>query len=204
MHCDQGNNTVWEEHYVKEFKKKDFKKGKETTDVLRSISDKLFPFLDERQVIWWMDSGTLLGAYRNFDLIPHDDDLDIVVLERDYEKIRGIPFPYPLVWKDSLNQGALKGEIVDSTCGLKCDVYVFQEKDDKIGTSPYLWTCKGCNNDFWLPVDVIFPLKRSKFGNVYGNVPNNTEVYLQYMYGDTFQTPDKEYDNCCDNYLNTS
>ena len=90
MHCEQGSNTFWEEHYVSEFKKKDFKKGKETTDVLREIGDKLFPFLDERNVIWWMDSGTLLGAYRNFDPIPHDDDLDIVVLENDFEKIKAL------------------------------------------------------------------------------------------------------------------
>ena len=35
------------------------------------------PVLDQIGVAWFLDAGTLLSAYRNGKLIPHDDDFDI-------------------------------------------------------------------------------------------------------------------------------
>jgi hypothetical protein len=35
--------------------------------------------LEHSGVAWFLDAGTLLGAYRNGKLIPHDDDFDMAV-----------------------------------------------------------------------------------------------------------------------------
>lgn len=35
--------------------------------------------LEQTGVAWFLDAGTLLGAYRNGKLIPHDDDFDMAV-----------------------------------------------------------------------------------------------------------------------------
>lgn len=36
--------------------------------------------LNEMKIKWYIENGTLLGAYRNNKFIPHDDDFDIALL----------------------------------------------------------------------------------------------------------------------------
>ena len=36
---------------------------------------------------FWLDFGTLLGYYRGGDIIPHDIDIDVGMMESSYEKI---------------------------------------------------------------------------------------------------------------------
>ena len=43
----------------------------------------IFLVSESHNLLYWLDGGSLLGAFRHKGLIPWDDDLDIGILERD-------------------------------------------------------------------------------------------------------------------------
>ncbi len=46
--------------------------------------------LNEAGITYWLDSGTLLGAYRFASHMPFDDDADLGILRSDYEHKKGL------------------------------------------------------------------------------------------------------------------
>lgn len=55
-------------------------------------------FLDEHDLLYMLNGGTLIGAIRHRGMIPWDDDIDLSMLRADYNKLISLKdsLPYPL------------------------------------------------------------------------------------------------------------
>ncbi len=58
-------------------------------ELLRMLEE-LDKICKEHKIQWWLSSGTLLGAARHQGFIPWDDDMDIVLLKKDYKRLENI------------------------------------------------------------------------------------------------------------------
>lgn len=71
--------------------------GMEINMDLPTLQENLFKMLcmfddicREEGIRYFLDSGTAIGAVREHDFIPWDDDVDVAVLREDYEKLRKV------------------------------------------------------------------------------------------------------------------
>lgn len=150
------------------------------SDYLRNLYATTNRFLKNLEVEYWLDYGTLLGYYREGDIIGHDIDIDFGAREKYYEKIRSndhlLPSGFSLYDTSDRHYGP---KLYISYRGFDADIYFYEENDS---LKPYEKT-KWKNESKALPRELFFPLKEARFLDSSTFVPNRTEEYLVRRYG---------------------
>lgn len=173
-------------------------------EALREIGS----FLTQAQILWWVDCGTCLGAYRYGGVIPWDFDVDIAILEPDFENV------YQLLKKmDSKKYRVFDVSGRDHPMSLlrvvvlnhpdkEIDIYVYRIDGEKKTLNFILsqenhiflnqsWKIR--ERPFKAPVrfEIVFPLKRALFDGIEVFVPSQIVPYLTRVYGEDLRAAKK-------------
>lgn len=151
---------------------------------LRILLPQVIDVLEENNIIYWISSGTLLGHIRhNKKFIPHDDDVDLFILEdenQDMDK-KFEEIEKQLSSNLRIEKTFYGYKFFSTSSNYFIDIFIYKRNTNKI-----ICKTKDCR-DIW-PMeyyyeDELFPLKRDVFENINVYVPNNPLPYLYRFYG---------------------
>ena len=179
-----------------------YKRHKNPVYMSDSMKDKFYHLMykfhqicEEHDVKYFAIAGTLLGAVRHKEMIPWDDDIDVGILEDDYDKFKSIDFSkYGLQARDigkknigkitfshTLNSNVKRNSVFIDIFFMKpigCDKYIYSNPKAQVR-----WP-----NEFFYKHE-LFPLKKYKFKNITINGPAVYTPYCERAWGKNWKKP---------------
>jgi LicD family len=156
----------------------------------RQLCDRLFrsgvSFLRSCGVEFWADFGTLLGAYRDRSLLPHEHNIDFSIMEESVPRlIRNLNrLDRDFEFRDTTRyHHGPKFEITHRKFGGTCDLYTYRRLENR--------ELRICLGDRWhgtmdardIPEEIIFPLQSTRIDGVLLMRPRQVKEYLIHRYG---------------------
>jgi phosphorylcholine metabolism protein LicD len=170
------------------------KKQKIEIQALKDMTE----LLDAHQIIYWIDCGTCIGAYRYGGIIPWDWDIDISILLPDHDNVKKVlsqldPNKYQIQdWSSySKPKTFLKLYVKETKNFIDIYHYDINEKERTVSyfftylESPFPYSWKKAELKCMPPLkyEEVFPLKKAKFDHLTVWAPNNVVAFLQSKYG---------------------
>jgi len=169
----------------------------------------------QNNIAYWLDCGTLLGAQRYGGVIPWDFDLDIAILQKDFENaFRALSVldssKYQVQDWSSRDRPKSYLKVYVKETGLLIDIYNFEIDEQKKCVRsvlsnencmflPESWKIRERRFVLDTPISYVFPLKRAQFDGMEVFVPNQTVAYLKQRYGENIG-PAKVYNTSTGHY----
>ena len=177
----------------------DFEKYKipETTkELLLLMMDKMHNILTRNNIKYFIEGGSLLGAVRHKGLIPWDDDIDLGIFDKDFEKV--IPLFEKNLYDAQMqiklqrsNKDMIKvfvsdlwfkntetGQIIGTPT---IDIFKYTKANNKVQLAS-LKDRQRFKNCYYLKSE-IFPLKRYDFDYISVMGANDPIPFLKRYYG---------------------
>ena len=160
-------------------------------DSLRESAKHIIGVLNDHNIFYWADYGTLLGIIRDGDIIKHDDDIDLSVLASDWHKVKKIDFG------ENYKRITKKGDAIWDK------VYRYENGNQVTSCDLFYWRMDKARKVY--REHLVYKYEKRKFDyvkyisemdtvNVWGidiNIPKHVEDFLQMRYGD-WETVKKE------------
>ena len=155
------------------------------------IKNKLIKWIngvDDQGIRLLLEFGTALGIYRDGELIPWDNDIDLSIKKEDVTKL------LEKIKRKNIRHTSIKSTVskdgLQLTCeveGIKCPINIDvreEVKNQSISSGGIIAKMKK---------DIIYPERRidTKQGKYY--MPNNTRKYLEEIYGESWRQPRKNF-----------
>lgn len=170
------------------------------------------PVLQRLGVTHWIDFGTLLGLYRDGDIIPHDNDADVVVVDVDWDKLyKDLKAALPQYHVDFFLRNKDGHEVRWVRVHHKCRLFwvdLFgavpaegEGSSSAKGSGGGGGGAKGDDADTMIHVDNgrgnlhdvrkkwVYPIGQLEWRGVKVNIPHDTEEVLKHRYGEDWATP---------------
>ena len=137
----------------------------------------------EANLSFWPFWGTLLGLYRNHDLIDWDGDTDIAILGEDWDKLISLESKFIQKGYDEFGLGGTDLVTIYKD-GEHCDIYVF--KEGFYGQREY--------GVFKIDGRIFYGSETVFWKDRYWSLIKNPVDVLKYIYGDDWMIPKKEFE----------
>lgn len=173
--------------------------------------------LEKENIFYFVDCGTCLGAYRYGGVIPWDNDVDIAILNPDFENVKRVlkanldPNLYLVDdWSSRGKQDSYLKVYVKESASL-IDIYTYiidyenrtlkyiLSNEDNIFLTKE-WKEKERIYKEPISFDLVFPPRRGTFDGISVMLPNKTEEFLKKRYGENIE-PNMIYDPKTQSYI---
>jgi len=166
---------------------------------IRGVLGKAKTLLDGLNIEYSIYAGSAIGQERCGDVLPWDADCDIVVWERDVEKIStgDLDHQYTVKQKSTFIPRAVE----DKATGFYCDVFAMRHNSVTNEVEmPWPWGVSRCKDAYayageqihkcWrVPYDIVAPFVPCTLNGVQQTCMHNQLAFLQYMYGSGVGSP---------------
>lgn len=171
LNCSKGVINISDEILYPGVKKIDKSIARDNLKLLKK-------YFDDNGLKYILAFGTLLGAIRDKDFIDHDEDVDLIVFDKDKEKIYDTLFSIQEIGF-SVVRNDRRGLISIMRKGEYIDLYFFSNYKSN------LYYCGG----ILCPCQFLDNLTTIDFlGDEY-YAPADYKGFLLYRYGETWETP---------------